>query len=149
MAHEIDVTTQPLAAPTSRSATDRMRAHRRRRRLGLRCLTVQLRETEIDVLVGKGLLLPEARNNARAIYRGGSSSFRSNAGFGSVTRSAPKETRNARRCPAGLTGELTKRRDNLVAEAAQALWYLMVQRDACGNQRACCSPAQPQCAVSL
>jgi hypothetical protein len=33
---------------------------------------------------------------------------------------------------AGLTGELSKRRDNLVAEAAQALWYLVVQRDACG-----------------
>ena len=33
---------------------------------------------------------------------------------------------------AGLTGELSKRRDNLVAEAAQALWYLIVQRDACG-----------------
>src|SRR6516164_9177573 len=32
----------------------------------------------------------------------------------------------------GLTGELGKRRDNLVAEAAEALWYLMVQRDACG-----------------
>jgi hypothetical protein len=33
---------------------------------------------------------------------------------------------------AGLTGELSKRRDMLVAEAAQALWYLIVQRDACG-----------------
>jgi hypothetical protein len=28
---------------------------------------VQIRETEIDVLVGKGLLMPEARNEARAI----------------------------------------------------------------------------------
>jgi hypothetical protein len=67
--HEIDETTQPVAATTSRSAADRMRSHRERRRLGLRCLTVQLRETEIDVLIGKGLLMPEARNEVRAIIQ--------------------------------------------------------------------------------
>jgi hypothetical protein len=69
VAHEIDETTQPVAAQTSRSAVDRMRAHRERRRLGLRCLTVQLRETEIDVLISKGLLKPEARNDTRAIIQ--------------------------------------------------------------------------------
>jgi hypothetical protein len=30
------------------------------------------------------------------------------------------------------TGHDRKRRDHLVAEAGQALWYLIVQRDACG-----------------
>ena len=45
----------------------RMRRSRKRRRDGLRCLTVQLRETEIDVLISKGLLMPEARNEVRAI----------------------------------------------------------------------------------
>jgi hypothetical protein len=35
-------------------AAERMRRHRQRRRDGLRCLVVELRETEIDVLVQKG-----------------------------------------------------------------------------------------------
>ena len=52
-----------LPAPISPSAAaKRMRNHRERRRLGLRCVTVQLRETEIDVLIQKGLLKPDARN---------------------------------------------------------------------------------------
>jgi hypothetical protein len=62
-----EMTIPATGAPGSRSAAERMRAHRERRRLGLRCLTVQLRETEIDVLVGKGLLPPETRNDSRAI----------------------------------------------------------------------------------
>jgi hypothetical protein len=33
---------------------------------------------------------------------------------------------------AALSREDRRRRDRLVANAAQALWYLMVQRDACG-----------------
>ena len=37
-------------------AAHRMRRSRERRRNGLRCLMIQLRETEIDVLVRKGLL---------------------------------------------------------------------------------------------
>jgi hypothetical protein len=34
-------------------AAARMRLHRDRRRRGLRCLTIELRETEIDVLIGR------------------------------------------------------------------------------------------------
>jgi len=41
-----------------------MRAHRQRRRDGLRCLTIELRETEIDVLIGKKIV---ARNDQDAI----------------------------------------------------------------------------------
>ena len=48
-------------------AAERMRRHRERRREGLRCVTIELRETEIDVLVQKGLLKADARNNSRAI----------------------------------------------------------------------------------
>jgi len=40
-----------------------MRRHRQRRRDGLRCLVIELRETEIDVLIRKGLLKPETRNH--------------------------------------------------------------------------------------
>jgi hypothetical protein len=48
-------------------AAERMRRHRERRREGLRCLAIELRETEIDVLVQKGLLKADARNNSRAV----------------------------------------------------------------------------------
>ena len=44
-----------------------MRRHRERRRDGLRCLTIELRETEIDALVLMGLLRPEMRNDGNAI----------------------------------------------------------------------------------
>ena len=48
-------------------AAERMRRHRERRRDGLRCLMIELRETEIDVLVQKGLLNADTRNDARAV----------------------------------------------------------------------------------
>jgi hypothetical protein len=58
----------PTPPPLARSAAaERMRACRERRRLGLRCLTVQLRETEVDVLIQKGLLEAVARNDPYAV----------------------------------------------------------------------------------
>jgi hypothetical protein len=55
-------------APTGRSAAaQRMRAHRKRRRAGLRCIVVQLRETEVDVLIRRGLLSADARNDVHAV----------------------------------------------------------------------------------
>jgi hypothetical protein len=43
-------------------AAERMRRHRERRQNKLRCLIIELRETEIDALIRKGLLKPETRN---------------------------------------------------------------------------------------
>ena len=57
-------TTPPIACS---AAAERMRAHRKRRRAGLRCVVVQLRETEIDVLIRKGLLKADARNDRYAV----------------------------------------------------------------------------------
>ena len=37
-------------------AAERMRLHRERRRRGLRCLVIELRETEVDALIRGGLL---------------------------------------------------------------------------------------------
>jgi hypothetical protein len=51
----------------SSSAAARMRRHRERRRDGLRCLTIELRATEIDALIQKGMLKSDTRNNLRAI----------------------------------------------------------------------------------
>jgi hypothetical protein len=44
-----------------------MRAHRERRRSGLRCFTLEIRAQEIDVLVQRGLLSPDARNQPYAV----------------------------------------------------------------------------------
>jgi hypothetical protein len=44
-----------------------MRRFRDRRRHGLRCLTIELRETEIDALIRKRLLNSETRNDPGAI----------------------------------------------------------------------------------
>jgi hypothetical protein len=44
-----------------------MRTHRQRRRDGLRCLTIEFRDSEIDALISKGMLRADARNDADAI----------------------------------------------------------------------------------
>jgi len=48
-------------------AAERMRRHRQRRRDGMRCITIEIRETEIDALIKLGLLKPEMRNNPAEI----------------------------------------------------------------------------------
>ena len=59
-----------VTGDTARSAAaERMRAHRKRRRAGLRCVVVQLRETEIDVLIKRGLLKADARNDLNAVVQ--------------------------------------------------------------------------------
>ena len=49
------------------AAAERMRRHRQRRRNGLRCLIIELRATEIETLIRKGLLRWEMRNDRSAI----------------------------------------------------------------------------------
>jgi hypothetical protein len=57
-----------VTMPTKRSAAARrMRLHRERRSLGLRCLTIELHETEIDALIREGLLTSETRNDQNAV----------------------------------------------------------------------------------
>ena len=61
-------TNPPTAAPATRSAAaERMRRHRERRRDGLRCLLIELRETEIDALARNGFLKADARNDPDSI----------------------------------------------------------------------------------
>jgi hypothetical protein len=50
-------------------AAERMRLHRERRRWGLRCMTIELRETEIDALIRKGMLKADARNDPGAVCK--------------------------------------------------------------------------------
>ena len=48
-------------------AAERMRLYRDRRRKKLRCLTIELRETEIDSLIRNGILNREMRNDLIAV----------------------------------------------------------------------------------
>jgi hypothetical protein len=60
--------TQLDAEPSVHSAAaGRMRLHRQRRRMGLRCIVVELRETEVDELVRRGLLTEDTRNDPLAL----------------------------------------------------------------------------------
>ena len=58
----------PATAPVALSpAAERMRLFRERRRKGLRCVTIELHEDEIDALVRMGLLRTEMRNDPIAV----------------------------------------------------------------------------------
>ena len=71
MGRNIELAAVPnfASAAFSSPAARRMRRHRQRRRRGLRCLTVELRETEIDALVGMKLLNAEARQDSNAVKK--------------------------------------------------------------------------------
>jgi hypothetical protein len=62
----INMTQTLTNAPVS-AAAERMRRHRARRREGLRSLTIELRETEIDALIRSGYLQRDCRNELNAV----------------------------------------------------------------------------------
>ena len=80
-----DPNTAMLESPSRTAAAERMRRHRIRQRNGLRWLAIELRETEIDALIRKGLLQQELRHDSvavgHALY-----SFLDQVGLDSVTR---------------------------------------------------------------
>lgn len=53
----------------SARATTRMQRSRNRRRAGLCCYTVELRDTEVEALVDLGLLASAERANNRSVIR--------------------------------------------------------------------------------
>jgi hypothetical protein len=55
--------------PVPSLSAERMRRHRQRQRNGLRCLIIELRATEIETLIRKGLLRWETRNDRSAIIK--------------------------------------------------------------------------------
>jgi hypothetical protein len=62
------MTLQASVEPINLSpAAERMRNHRERRKAGMRCFTIELRETEIDALIRKGFLKADTRNDKQAI----------------------------------------------------------------------------------
>jgi hypothetical protein len=69
MTHNSDPTTVSPATErrSCSAAAERMRRHRERRRDGLRCLLIELRDTEIDALARNGCLKADARNDPYSI----------------------------------------------------------------------------------
>ena len=64
-----------MTPPTSESvasspAAERMRRHRQRKRDRLIFMTIELRKSEVDGLIKRGLLGPETRNDVSAIRNG-------------------------------------------------------------------------------
>ena len=53
--------------PARSTAAERMRTHRERKKSGMRCAMIELRETEIDALIRKGFLKSDARNDTSEI----------------------------------------------------------------------------------
>jgi hypothetical protein len=58
-------TSVALRSPSK--AVLRTRRHRERRKHSLRCLTIELRETEVTALIRKGFLKQDVRNDLRAV----------------------------------------------------------------------------------
>jgi len=67
MTHDAEMTATPPTERPCSAAAERMRLHRERRRNGMRCLTIELHETEIDALIREGLLKSETRNDPSAV----------------------------------------------------------------------------------
>ena len=67
MAHGAEMPASPPTEPARSPAAERMRLHRERRRNGMRCLTIELHETEIDALIRRGLLRADMRNDPSAV----------------------------------------------------------------------------------
>lgn len=65
----IRVTIPCAEVPFCSAAARRMRRHRVRRREGLRCLTIELREAQIDAFIRRKQLCPEDRANPDALRR--------------------------------------------------------------------------------
>jgi hypothetical protein len=57
----------PSSTVARSPSAERMHAHRSRRQAGLRCLTIELHETEVTELIRRKLLDPVARNDVQAI----------------------------------------------------------------------------------
>ena len=69
MKHDAEMVAVSSTAKTRSPAAERMRLHRERRRDGLRCLVIELRETEINALVRIGMLTQETRNDPHAVRK--------------------------------------------------------------------------------
>jgi hypothetical protein len=66
---ETRATPPAIEPPPPSAAAKRMRLHRERRRRGLRCLTIELRETDVSELIKRGCLRSEDQNEPEALRK--------------------------------------------------------------------------------
>jgi len=59
----------PFDGSTTSGAAGRMARHRKRRRDGISCYTVQVRDCEVEVLIQLGLLSPAERANRYSVIK--------------------------------------------------------------------------------
>jgi hypothetical protein len=52
---------------STNAGAERMRRHRQRRRDGMRCLQLEIRDTEIDELIRRKLLKQDMRNDKQSL----------------------------------------------------------------------------------
>jgi hypothetical protein len=64
---ETQFSASPL--PPRSAGAERMARCRRRRQKGMRCLMIEVRETEVDVLIRRRLLAVESRHDKAAVRR--------------------------------------------------------------------------------
>jgi hypothetical protein len=57
--------TSPIARKSAASSADRMARSRARRRRGLRCVVIEVRDRELSALVRLGYLRPEQRDDPK------------------------------------------------------------------------------------
>jgi hypothetical protein len=63
------VSNRPTDGAAPSPAAHRMARHRDRRRKGLRCVTIELREAEIDTLIRRGRLARDSRADLAAVRK--------------------------------------------------------------------------------
>jgi hypothetical protein len=61
--------TEVAHLPRLSSAAKRMRRYRERRQRGLRCVTIQIRQSEVDALIHRRLLAPDQRSDQNAMVQ--------------------------------------------------------------------------------
>ena len=57
----------PPTSASKQAGINRMRLHRARKLAGLRCLTLEVRGSEIAALIRKGLLRPDSLHDSMAV----------------------------------------------------------------------------------
>ena len=69
MTHDAAISAALPSGVRALTGAERMRRHRERRRKRMRCLTIELREAEIDALIRRGQLHPDHRVNSAAVRK--------------------------------------------------------------------------------
>jgi hypothetical protein len=69
MTHDAAISAALPSGVRALTGAERMRRHRERQRRGLRCLTIELKEGEIEGLIQSGWLARERRKDVVAIRR--------------------------------------------------------------------------------